>query len=190
MRMARILAVVAIIGLAGATPAGAQEAGSVGLTMGYPASVGVLWRANDRVAIRPELSLAGSTSDSGSSSFGSSFTVQSEGWALGTGVTVLFTLKKYDNLRTYFGPRFTYTRTSSTSESSGFVTTSEDTTTSTSVGGAGLFGAQYSLGSRFAVFGELGFGFARSTTKLRNSDAKFSGNSWGTRTGAGVIFFP
>ena len=184
MRMALILA-VATIGAAGAAPAFAQEAGSVGVTMGYP-SLGVLWRASDRVAIRPEFSFAGSSSESDSSSF----EVESEGWAFGTGASVLFTLSKSDNLRTYIGPRFTYTRTSASNESSGFVMTAESTTTNHGVGGAGLFGAEYSLGRRFAVFGELGLGFSRSSTALSNSNAKVTGFSWGTRTGVGVIFFP
>jgi hypothetical protein len=185
MRIARLATMAALMGLAAVSTAGAQEQHTVGITMGYPASIGLLWRLNDKVAIRPELSITGS--DSGSS--GSSFVTDTSSWALGTGVSALFYLHKYDNLRTYVVPRFTYNRNSNTSTSSGF-TTAETTTTNTSAGFAGSFGAQYSLGDRFGVFGEVGFGFNHSTAKSSFSGTTLSGNTWGSRTGVGIIFYP
>ena len=191
MRIARILSLAAFTGLAAASTAVAQDQGKVGITMGYPASIGVLWRVSDKVAIRPELSIAGSSSES----TGTSFETESDSWNFATGASVLFYLHKYDQLRTYFSPRISYSRISSTSESSGF-TTSTSTTTGDSVGGAGLFGAEYSLGRKFAVFGEVGFGFNHTTTQGISSVlpsttlGKQSGNSWGSRAGVGVIFFP
>ncbi len=68
--------------------------------------------------------------------------------SLGTGVSVLFYSPLSDNLNTYVAPRFSYTRTSGDS------TTTESTTDMYSFGG--MFGAHYSLGQRFAVFGEVG----------------------------------
>ena len=50
--------------------------------------------------------------------------------------------------------------------------------------------AEYSLGSTFAAFGAVGFGFSHSTTKSSILPAKLSGNNLGTRAGVGVIFFP
>jgi hypothetical protein len=171
----------------GATPAAAQDRGKVGITMGFPASIGVLWRASDKVAIRPELALSGNSSESTSSSFES----EANGWTIATGASILFYLNTYDNLRTYFTPRFTYSRLSTTSELDGPFTDPTTKTTGNSVGATGSFGAEYSLGNKFAVFGEAGFGFSRaSTTSSSTTAAKVTGNSWGTRAGVGVIFFP
>ena len=185
MRIARIIVAGVLVALAAISPAEAQEQRTVGITMGYPASIGVLWRVSETLAIRPELSFAGGDSDAS----GTSFVSETNGWALGTGVSALFYLHKYDSLRTYVVPRFTYSRTSNTSTSSSF-TNSETTTTSTNTGLSGSFGSQYSLGDRFGVFGEVGFGFNHSSGKSSTSPVKVSGNNWSTRTGVGVIFFP
>ena len=191
MRIARILSLAAFTGLGAVSMAGAQDQGKVGITMGYPASIGVLWRVSDKVAIRPELSLSGGSAETS----GSSFESESDNWNISTGASVLFYLHKYDQLRTYFSPRFTYSRLSTTNEASG-VTNSTTTTTGNSFGGAGLFGAEYSLGNKFAVFGEVGFGLNHTTTEgsssfLPNTSlAKQTGNTWGSRAGIGVIFFP
>src|SRR5215207_9906489 len=106
MRIARIFLLTAVTGLAALSAVGAQEPAKLGITMGYPASVGVLWRMNENVAIRPELSLSGGTSDTDSPNFDS----ETSGWNIGTGASVLIYLNKFDNLRTYFSPRFTYGR--------------------------------------------------------------------------------
>ena len=185
MRIVRMLSVAVLTAVGAVSTASAQDQGKLGITMGYPASVGVVWPVTETVAIRPELSFAGSSSDSS----GSAFESEADGWAVGTGVSALFYLRKYDNLRTYFTPRFTYSRTTSTVTSSSFTNT-ESTSTSTSTGLAGSFGAQYSLGDKFAVFGEVGLGFNHSTGKSSTTTSKASGNSWGSRTGVGVIFFP
>src|SRR5258707_12879195 len=88
--------------------ANAQEKGQTGLTLGYPASVGVIFHLSDHVALRPEFSVSKSTtSDDASSPSGSTSTGT---WALGVGVSGLFYIKKRDNLREYLSPRFTYTR--------------------------------------------------------------------------------
>ena len=191
MRLARILSFAAFTGLAAVSTAVAQDQAKVGITMGYPAAIGVLWRVSDKVAIRPELSLSGGSSES----TGSSFEAESDSWNISTGASVLFYLQIQDQLRTYFSPRFTYSRISTTNESSSF-TTATSTTTGSSVGGAGLFGAECSLGNKFAVFGEVGFGLNHTTTQGSSSILpnnllpKQTGNSWGSRAGIGVIFFP
>ena len=59
MRTALARAVtVALVLVATATQTSAQEKGTVGLTMGYPASVGLLWHATERVAIRPAVTVS------------------------------------------------------------------------------------------------------------------------------------
>jgi len=185
MRIVRMAVSGVVMGLTAVATVGAQEQRPVGITMGYPASVGVLLRVSDTVAIRPELSISGGDSDA----TGSAFISETNGWALGTGVSALFYLRKFDDLRTYVVPRFTYARTSNTTSTSSF-TNSENTSTTTTTGLSGSFGAQYSLGDRFAVFGEVGFGFTHSTGKSNLSLTTVSGNNWGSRAGVGVIFFP
>ena len=170
--------------------AGAQDTRKVGITMAYPAAVGVLWHVSPKVAIRPELSFAGTSTDTTSSSIAS----DSSGWAIGTGVSALFYLKTYEHLRTYVTPRFTYSHTSTTSTLSSLlpgVTTSKSEQTNDSTGIAGLFGAQYMLGDRFSLFGEVGFGYAHgSTTSSTATSTKITSNGWGTRAGIGVVFYP
>lgn len=180
MRLAAITVLACLLGGALAS-ANAQERGRVGVTMGYPASIGILWHVSDRVALRPEFSF--SKTDSTSEGIVDATTDFS---SLGTGVSALFFSSITDNLRTYVAPRFSYTRT----HGEGDVT--ESTTTSYSM--AGMFGAHYLLGSRFAVFGELGFGYTRQdstaiTTIVSEIRTTSHGNGVGTRTGIGVVLY-
>jgi hypothetical protein len=186
MRSARILSVAAFVTGLAVTSAGAQDQAKIGITMAYPASVGLLWRVSDKVAVRPELSIAGGASETTASSF----ETESDSWTLNTGVSVLFYLNKYDDLRTYFTPRFNYAHGSSTTDATGAVINPTITTTLDGIGFSGAFGAEYSLGRKFGVFGEVGFGFTHSTTKSSILPTESSGNNWGSRAGVGVIFYP
>ena len=212
--MTRTAVAAAILALACAATAQAQPTEpKVGVTMGYPTSVGALWNVSERVALRPELSLI-HTSDDGTSSlaglFGSSGSSSSDLWTVGVGVSGLFYISKAESLRTYVSPRFAYTRTSisgtntSTTAALPPIVIGGSTTTSTTSGASaiyfvsGSFGAQYSLGSRFAVFGELGLSFSDTETSTTSSSpspsvsgirSDASGKSIGLRSGAGVILF-
>ena len=186
MRSARILSLTAfVIGLA-VSSADAQDQGKIGITMAYPASVGLLWRASDKIAVRPELSIAGGDSESSSDLI----STESGTWTINTGVSVLFYLKKYDDLRTYFTPRFNYAHGSTNTDATGPIIKPSITTTINGIGFSGAFGAEYSLGRKFAVFGEVGFGFSHSTTKTSITPSELSSNNWGSRAGVGVIFYP
>jgi Outer membrane protein beta-barrel domain len=165
--------------------AAAQDTRKVGITMGYPAAFGVLWHASSSLAIRPELSVSGSSNETLSNSFES----EGDGWAVGTGISALFYLGPADKLRTYVSPRYTYAHTSNTTELAS-VTNSSTTATTNINSVAGSFGAQYAVGDRFSVYGEVGFGFSHSTAKSSPSGIKGSGNSWGLRSGVGVVFYP
>jgi hypothetical protein len=186
MRSARVLSMAAVASALAVNAASAQDQGKIGVTMGYPASVGVLLRVSDNLAVRPEVSITGGTSETSTSSF----ETESDSWTMNTGVSVLIYLKKYDDLRTYFTPRFTYAHGSSTTEATGFVTNPSTTTTLNAYGFAGSFGGEYSLGRKFAVFGEVGFGFSHQTTTSSTLPGEQSGSAWGSRAGVGVIFFP
>jgi hypothetical protein len=165
--------------------AGAQEPGKAGLTMGFPGSIGLIWHATDKVAIRPDFTFTRSTLDG---------TGSSSTWSFGTNISALFYMRKYENVRTYFSPRFSYSRTSSTFDVflPSQTAIADLTTTTSGTGGGGLFGAQYSPGARFSVFGEAGLSFShRSTGPVSGtpSSTKVKGNGWGTTAGVGVVFY-
>ena len=117
------------------------------MTLAYPGSIGFIWHAGDSVAIRPDFVFSHSSTDPTVATSGS------HGNLFGIDISVLFCLKKYDNVRAYISPRFTYSRNSSTSTpvSSVQAALPEVTITSSSTGGAGMFGAQYSPGTTAGV---------------------------------------
>lgn len=177
MRIARIVWLTACCGLAAVTGASAQERGRVGITMGYPASVGVLWHVTDGMAIRPDFRISGSSSEP----------IESSSWTFATGVSALFYMRAADNVRTYVAPRFEYQRGSSTAE--GFA--GQDVSrTSHALGVSGSFGAEYTPNRRFGVFGEIGFSYSRLKTDASLFTPETTGHGWGTRAGVGVIFYP
>ena len=172
-------ALVCLLGIG--TVAGAQDSGRVGITMGYPASIGILWHVSERVALRPEFSFT--TMDSSSASL---IGAESSFSSTGTGISALFSSPARDNLRLYVAPRFQYARTHGDSD------TTESTTNSYTF--AGMFGAQYALGRRFAAFGEVGLGYARQSGSLLTSvvvatRTTSKSNTFGTRTGIGVVLY-
>jgi len=183
MRTRLICSFVAMMGLPGG-PAYAQDPGKVGITMGFPASIGVLWHATDSLALRPEFTFSG-----GSSEFDGTGVIETDNWSIATGASVLFYLKKHDNLRTYVTPRIAYTRTESTTTLSSFTNTTTRNATN-SLGAFGSFGAQYNLGDKFGVFGELGFGVTRARVRGGFSGSESTSTQWGTRAGVGVVYYP
>src|SRR5215210_2698394 len=112
MRKRFVVAAMVCLMLPGARAAVAQDAPAVGITMGYP-GIGVIWRASERVAVRPEISLSfASTATDTSLVLPVSVDRETNDWSIGTGVSVLFYLPKSDNLRTYLAPGFHYNRSS------------------------------------------------------------------------------
>ena len=69
--------------------ASAQDTRSFGVTMGYPASIGVLWHVNDRVAVRPEFAFDFFSSDTETSSPIGGDSSQ-DGHTLSVGISALF----------------------------------------------------------------------------------------------------
>ena len=186
MRIRRLLILTAGLFFAVTGTAGAQEAGKAGITIAYPASIGVIWHATDTVAIRPAFSFAHNTSDV------STGPGESDSANIALDLGVLFYLKKYDNVRTYVSPRFTYLRTTTTVTPNTTQTTQPETRTITNgTGGAGTFGAQYSPSSRFSVYGEVGLAFSHRHTEVDSNPAAGSvkSNTWSTTSGVGVIVY-
>jgi len=187
-----------VMSLALVVSAAAQDKGQVGLVVGYPATVGVSWQISDRIAVRGEGSFSWSSSkteepsdnSSSTSTFtyadgttsvvtlgGSSIGVTQESHSVtGTvGVSVLVTLTRTDELRTYIAPRVAWAMSRSTTtldyDLSGFVSPTfgqsflrefedrEITTKSRTASYGAAFGAATTLRERFGVFGELGFNY-------------------------------
>jgi hypothetical protein len=161
----------------------AQDTGHTGVTISAPSSVGIIWQASERVAIRPEFSFSTSevSSDDGvAESTGSSYNVSISG---------LLYLHRWDDLRAYVCPRFSYTHASTTLNlPDGSRLSSSDNNV---YGFAGSFGAEYALGRRFAVFGETGLSFSHQTSEI---DSILPGNdrtidTFGVRNAVGVVFY-
>jgi hypothetical protein len=161
----------------------AQEKGDTGITMGYPASIGLLWHASDKLAIRPEIALSHTSSET-DTPIGST---EGSSNGISVGGSVLFSLRKWDRVQTYAGPRYTYSRTSSHTESSVLTIESESVTNSHAF--AGYFGAQFSPHQRFSIFGEIGAGVTRSSGGVQNDLTDSHSTTVSTRTGVGVIFY-
>ena len=176
MRVWRSTACLAFV-LAACGTASAQDHGAVGITMAFPTSIGVIFHATDKVAVRPEFTFTRNSTETN--------TVDSTSWTVGTGVSALFYLSSHDRVQTYVTPRFSYSHSDS-SVAGGAISGA----TAESTGFAGSFGAEYSPSARFSVFGEVGIGYTHSTSKSDVSGTELKANSWGTRGGVGIIFYP
>jgi hypothetical protein len=190
-----------------AASSSAQEKGQIGITMGYPASVGIVWQIAERVAVRPEISLSQSSVTTVSTltvSFGNQTqTTQtqasSETTSVATGVSGLLSLWKRDSLSAYVTPRYAYTRGTASQVTPDSVLASDVVTTSHLVSGS--FGAHYALGKRFGVFGEVGIAYTRvnletpsfsgSPTLVPSASTRSTSTNRGvsTRSAAGVVLY-
>jgi hypothetical protein len=178
MRMRHVLVCAAL--LLPCSNAVAQDTRKAGITMGYPASIGVLWHATDAIAIRPDFTFSGN-------SLSEPADLQGSSRSMDVGVSALFYMRTYGQVRTYVVPRLDYGRISNTE--SGIPSSQGPTLTRWSSSVTGSFGAQCALGDRFSIYGEVGFGYSHSKLPLSTVPSG-SSNSWGTRSGVGVIFYP
>ncbi len=110
------------------------------------------------------------------------------GTSVSIGPNALFYLTEREGLHPYLTPSFSYRRSSTTI---GNASTSHDNSYLL----AGSFGAEYALGRRFSLFGELGLAYTHITSSLRLSGSTSSGTSTGTgtrvgtRTAVGVVIW-
>jgi hypothetical protein len=171
------VAAAAAVTVIGASPALAQDAPKVGLVFGKNSQLGVHIPLGDSVAIRPAVAWIKTTAEYEGSMFVSD-DVSSRTWV--PSVDLLFYLKTWDNTRVYVSPQYLYTR--STQSSSEFDDNTDDAHTF-----RGMFGAQHTLGSRFAVFGEAGIEHSRRSTGVTVGSSTTS-RAWNTRTTFGGMF--
>jgi hypothetical protein len=173
-RIALVIGVVTLF--AGA--ATAQEK-TVGLVVGYPADVGVLWQTAERVALRADLGFNLSGFES-SSAFGftsasltpSMVTTTSKTATATFGLSALVTLRNQDNLRLYLAPggAIQLVRHSVETEFEGgslpaatFPAEGEASDTTRGHQFQLMFGGQYRLRDRVAIFGETGLVYQTSS---------------------------
>ncbi len=161
--------------------ASAQEAGKVGVTMGFPASLGLIWHATEKIALRPEFSFTHSSSDT---SIG-----ETSSDSVGLGLSALFYTKKWDNAGMYVAPRFLWAHGSGeTRPNIGDFEGSDSSADAYTYSGS--VGAQGWIGSRFSVFGEVGLSY---TTTSSDSSSAFSTEvktkSFGIRSGVGAVLY-
>ena len=181
-------------------PAIAQERGQVGIAMGYPNSMSVIWHVTDRVAIQPKISFAQSATETSLESeltvngvvvSTSRMSTSSDGWSAAPGVNLLFYMGRWDNVSTYVSPGYAYARGSSTTTTTvqslfgGSQSQTREYSTD-SHEARGVFGVQFTPHRRFAVFGETGLRYSRSSgSPSGDSSTRVIGNT----SAVGAIFY-
>jgi len=191
-----------------ALPVSAQDERPVALTMAFPAEVGVLWQVSDRVALRPDVGFTWSeqAASFGDDDFGA-YTSESSSSSVTTGLSVLFTVARWEQLRAYLVPRVGYTFLSNRSLNSfgpspgvniiiggvsggisGGVQTERDEANSRAFELSGAFGVQYSLGERFGVYGEAGIAYTSAKYPVSSSSDENRMSAAGIRSMVGVLF--
>ena len=177
-------------------PAAAQAAGDVGITMGYPVAVGVVWHVTDAIAVRPDVSMTWTSSESvnttvlpvpGLPPVTSTSTV--DAWNTAVGLSALFYVQTVDRLRIYLVPRAAYLRSSQDLETGGL--TSALDTTSNGYLVSGSVGAQVAAHDRFSIFGELGMQYSsqRSDASFSTSRSENENRTVGLRSAVGVTLY-
>jgi hypothetical protein len=195
--MRTCFALALLAGLLIAAPASAQTDRKVGITLGYPARVGVLWHVTGRFSLRPEIGWSFGTTESeidftsGTGLPPRTSTIEGDNWLATIGLSVPFTVKSWDALRVTLVPSYRYTQQTSTSVSSFFVggalptISTRETITYEHSGGA-AFGVQFTPHQRFAIFGETGLQYTSAGT--RDAD-RFRLRAFGTEGVLGAVFY-
>lgn len=157
---------IAFLVLVAPTLAYSQDDPRVGVAISSPGAFGVIWNVNDAFAIRPEITVSRTSGDTTSAELAGtpSPVTNSDSTSVGAAVAGLFYFARKDALRPYLSPRFAYSRanSSSSTDSNSILGPSTGDSIVSSYAGAGSLGAQYSLGRRFSVWGQLGASYTRT----------------------------
>ena len=168
----------------------AAQSGQLGLSIGYPASLGVLWQPTALVGIRPEFTFDVFNAESTSVSRLGTSRFSTDTRLVGVGLSALFRVYREENLSLYVSPRYVHRR--------GKTTVVQDVPANVFVAGnddreirgdsiTGSLGARYGLGARFGVFGELGVDHSREDTTEPATESRITRT--GIRSGVGVVVF-
>lgn len=192
--MRLLLALVVCVSVVAARPAAAQPSRTVGVTMGYPAGIGVLWHVTDRIALRPDVVLSRGTTDTTSRSGNTVIATNSQtDWTASAGLSALVTLRDIDRLRLYAVPRLAYVRaeTSDAGSSGGLSGLGGLESSTDGVLASGAIGAQYGLGDRVAVYGEAGVQYQRQTyeSNFGSSRSTATLSQVGLRSALGLVVY-
>jgi hypothetical protein len=208
---ARVIAVSTLVLAASASSAAAQDERRVGLVMGYPTTVGVVWQVSDRIALRADGTYTWSdatiegvddsltATPSPIPAFEISIRQDTSTQSGSIGVSLLFDLHRQDQFRIYVAPRFgvgmVHTESTLTIDISPIMTipgvpprdssTTESETAFSPTFGASI-GASTRIGDRFGVFGEAGFAYSETTTE---EVVQATRRSFGMRAGVGAMLF-
>src|ERR1700752_3353570 len=80
----------------------AQDTPRLAITMGYPAAFGVIWNVADRLALRPEVTISkSSTESSGSDLLGPAPVLTNDPNQVGVGLSALYYFARWDAVRAY-----------------------------------------------------------------------------------------
>src|SRR5688572_22734925 len=175
---------VCVIGIAlwclSTASAWAQDKGDAGLAISVPSTIGVIWHASDRLAIRPEVTFGFTETD------GEGSLPDSSSRNVTIAVSALLYTHRWDEFRLYVSPRFTYLH--GTTSISSPVDLGDSKLSSWAA--VGSIGGQYALGTRFGVFAEAGLSYASQRSE---SGSPFITNrttwTFGTRTAVGGILY-
>jgi hypothetical protein len=166
----------------------AAQSGQLGLSIGFPASLGVLWQPSALVGIRPEFTFELFDAESTSVSRLGTSRFSTDTRLVGVGVSALFRVYREENLSLYVSPRYVHRR--------GKTSVVQDVPANVFVAGSddreieghsitGSLGARYELGERFGVFGELGVDHSREDTTDPATESRIART--GIRSGVGVV---
>jgi Outer membrane protein beta-barrel domain len=199
----RITLIALVSAMLFSTAAAAQERGQIGIGMGYPGSISLMWHITDAVAVRPDVRFRWTGGSD----------IEAETTTVAFGIAGLWYFARHDGLTMYVSPRFEYAHTSleydirlaipalSPQDLSAlglpiasFPQTYDASSSTKSFSGS--FGAQYAVHKRFSVFGEAGLDYQKvgrpdflgslSSVIARSTDGP---RSWGTRSAVGVIIY-
>ena len=204
--MQHVLTALVISGLTFvANTAHAQERGRVGLSMGYPERVELIWHATEHIAIRPGVSWHHSSSDNSglTLTFSNgletiSSTSSNKATNIGVGVNALLSVGAWESVHAYVAPGYEYRRSRTTNvKTTVRAGRTESETDEISGHGhvvSGMFGVRYMPHRRFGVFGESGIEYSNSRTRFPGIDGLLPDTTpkvqtWGTATRVGVIFY-
>lgn len=196
----KFLATASAVLLLTAGSAFAQESGKVGLTMGAPSALGVIWHATDRIALVPKITFSTSANES---RIDSDFTVngvvvstvtltsESDSWTIAPGLDVRLYAARWDNVAAYIAPGVSYQRgstTTTTSSTSPLGSPLSETRTYRNTGFdvRGVFGVQYTPHPRFGVYGEFGLRYAHSRQRLAS---EITSDATSSTSAIGAVFY-
>jgi hypothetical protein len=199
MRVSAVATACATLVLTG-TSVQAQESGQVGLSIGYPASLGVLWHPSERFGIRADTTFVFSSSETQAPLvLGGELDREMDTTGFGFGLSGLLYLGRTDNVSTYVSPRFVYSKTTTDIEGPellilvppGYPVPTLDYRVETSgYSVAGSMGIQYSPNRRFSVFGELGLDYTSSESSSSSpTSTELEVSSFGLRSGVGIVWY-